>query len=266
MLESAPRVGDPGGLRIAVERRRLCLGAAALFGLAACTTAPERTPERAVAGIVPFSASRQLGKLPDGWDEQVARRDLPHTRYRVEQRDDSKVLHAVSDGGASGLRCDVDVDPYATPWLDWAWRVDRVELDATVAADELDDSPARLMLAFDGDFSGLTLREQMFRELVEAVTGHAVPFATLVYVWDGQAPPESTFRYPRTDRIRYLVVESGGSNKGRWLNYRRNVVEDYRRVFVDEPGRIHSIGVMTDSDDLKTHSEAWYGDMQFRQK
>ena len=122
------------------------------------------------------------------------------------------------------------------------------------------------MLAFDGDLSRLTLRDQMFQEMVEAVTGYTVPYATLIYVWDGKAPPESIFRNPRSDRIRYLVVESGGGNTGRWLSYRRNVVRDYRRVFLEEPGGIHGVGVMTDSDDLKTHSEAWYCDVEFNQE
>jgi Protein of unknown function (DUF3047) len=82
-------------------------------------------------------------------------------------------------------------------------------------------------------------------------------------VWDGQAPLESVFAYPRTARIRYLVVDSGDADTGRWLGHRRNVVDDYRRVFGGEPGRIRSVGVLTDSDDLRTRSEAWYGDLAF---
>lgn len=248
---------------IAFERRCLCFGAAALVGLAGCGTVGIRPPVRAGTGIVPFSAARNLGELPEGWREQVPRRDLPSTHYRVTRRDDRTVLHAVADRSASGLRCDVDVDPKAAPWLEWEWRADRIELDATVAIDELDDSPTRVALAFDGDVSGLTLREQIFQELVEAFTGYTLPFATLMYVWDGQARPESVIQYVRTGRIRYLVVESGAGNAGRWLSYRRNVVEDYRRVFGAEPGRIRGVGVMTDSDDLKTHTEAWYGDLRF---
>lgn len=264
VLQRTPGGTNAGAGGIDRDRRRLCLGSAALLGLAACTTPPTRPPERAGAGVVPFSATRTLGGLPDGWAEQVMRRDLPRTAYTVVERDGRRVLQAVSDGGASGLRCDVDIDPQATPWLEWAWQVDRVEPGAAVAANDTDDSPARLMLAFDGDVSRLTLRDQMFQEMVQAVTGYTVPFATLIYVWDGQAPPESVFRNPRTDRARYLVVQCGGAGAGRWLGYRRNVVEDYRRVFGDEPGRIQGVGVMTDSDDLGTHSEAWYGDISLR--
>ena len=172
-------------------------------------------------------------------------------------------MHAVADRSTSGLRCDVDIDPRVTPWLEWDWRVDQLAVEATVASDELDDCPARVAVAFDGDLSTLTLREMLFREQVDLFTGHDLPFATLMYVWDGQAAPESVFEYPRSGRIRYLVVESGAAHTSRWQRYRRNVVEDYRRVFGGEPGRILSVGLLTDSDDLKSHSEAWYGDLKF---
>jgi hypothetical protein len=88
-----------------------------------------------------------------------------------------------------------------------------------------------VIVAFDGDNSLLSPRDRLFHEMVEAVTGYVAPFATLMYVWDGSAPTEGIYLYPRTSRIRYLVVESGAARTGRWLIHSRNVVEDYRRVF-----------------------------------
>jgi hypothetical protein len=246
-------------------RRRWCLGAAALLGLAGCGTPARRAPAAVApgAGIVPFSASQRPGELPVGWSEQVMRRDKPVTRYQVAQRDGRTVLHALAEQATSGLRCDVDVDPAATPWLTWEWRVDHLATAATVAVDELDDAPVRVVVAFEGDRSTLTWRELAFQDQVQAFTGYTLPFATLMYVWDGQAPLESVFAYPRTARIRYLVTESGEAHTGRWLPHRRNVVDDYRRVFGGQPGRISSVGVLTDSDDLHTRNEAWYGDLAF---
>lgn len=236
----------------------------AAIGLSGCGTEPRRlspATEPAPSRIAPFSASRKLGGVPDGWHDHVMRRDLPATRYLTATRDGRQVAHAVADRSASGLRCDVDIDPKATPWLNWEWRVDAVECDASVASDDRNDSPARVVLGFDGDMAKLSLRELIFQEQVELFTGYSLPFTTLMYVWDGQAPPESVLRYGRSERIRYLVVESGARSTGRWLGYRRNVLDDYRRVFGSEPGRIRSVGVMTNSDDLKTHSEAWFGDL-----
>ena len=102
----------------------------------------------------------------------------------------------------------------------------------------------------------------MFYEQVELFTGIRLPFATLTYVWDGQLPVGRVVPYSRTSRIQYQVVESGSARAGQWLSYERNVFDDFARVFGQvPPGRIVSVGVLTDSDDLKNEVEAWYGDI-----
>ena len=180
----------------------------------------------------------------------------------MERRDSRVVLHAVADTARSGLACAVDIDPQRSPWLRWEWRVDAVDETATVADDVLEDTPARLVIAFAGDMSMLTLRDRVFFEQVELFTGKMLPFATLTYVWDGQLPVGTVLPYARSGRIRYDVVESGAARAGQWLRYERNVFDDYRRVFGSAPvGHITSVGVLTDSDDLKNHAEAWYGDI-----
>jgi hypothetical protein len=246
-------------------RRRWWLGAATLLGGTGCSPwAPGlSTPGSARDQVVPFSTSDRLGGLPEGWQPHVTRPDLPFTRYGLAQRDGRTVMHAQADSSTSGLRCDLDLDPNRTPWLSWEWRVDDCPLGATVAEDALDDAPARIVLGFDGDSARLSLRERLFADQVELFTGHTLPFATLTYVWDGRASVESVFPYARSSRIRYLVVDSGAAGIGRWLGHRRHVVEDYRRVFGEPPGRILGVGVLTDSDDLKIRAEAWFGDLAF---
>jgi hypothetical protein len=261
LSNSPPSFDDESGAR--VGRRRLILAAAALAGVAGCRTVRAPVPEQGCNLLARFSDQAGLGDTPRCWRPQIMRRDLPTTRYELARRDGRTVLHSVSEGATSGLRCDVDIEPNDTPWLHWSWRVDSMDLRATVAVDELDDSPTRLIVAFDGDNTLLAPRDRLFHEMVEMVTGYAAPFATLMYVWDGRAATGSIFQYPRTSRVRYLVVESGAANTGRWLGYSRNVVEDYRRVFGGDPGRIRAVAVLSDSDDLKTHSEAWFGDIAF---
>ncbi|MFZ2990956.1 DUF3047 domain-containing protein [Ideonella sp.] len=257
------------------DRRRWLLGAASLAGLAAlpgCAVVPDAAPgpdEPAAATPAPaqgpalFSAATALGGLPAGWHPHIMRRTVPATRYALVDKDQRRVIHAQAERSSSGLRCDVNLDPADQPWLDWTWRVDAIDTRATVADDDLDDSPARLALAFDGDLSTLPLRELMFREQVELFTGHVLPFASLMYVWDGHAPVGSVFFYPRSRQIRYLVVESGPARTGQWLGYQRNVLQDYLQVFGHPPGRLRSVGVMSDSDDLKNSSQAWFGDLRF---
>lgn len=251
----------PGLLR---PGRRQLLGAAAAVGAgsllgAGCASTAPGGPAR--SDVVPFSTSDRIGALPDGWQLHVTRPDRPVTGYSLQHIDNRVALRAQSLGGTSGVRCDVDIDLAERPWLRWEWRVNQVPAEATVADDDRDDSPARVVLGFAGDSARLSLRDRLFADQVELFTGQPLPFATLCYAWDGQAAPETVLPYARSSRIRYLVVESGNAGAGQWHAYRRNVVADYQRVFGEPPGRLSGVGVLTDSDDLKGQAEAWYGDL-----
>ena len=214
------------------------------------------------AAVVPFSQQFPNGVPPQGWEPYIIRRNLAQTSYAVENMDGRTVLHANANGASSGLHCPVDINPLITPWLRWQWRVDSLHEEATVMDDDVEDTPARVIVAFDGDVSRLSLRDRMFYEQVELFTGNKLPYATLTYVWDGQLPVGRVVPYARTPRIQYQVVESGPRQLGRWLQYERNVVDDFVKVFGQlPPGRISSVGVLTDSDDLKNQVEAWYGDI-----
>ena len=243
------------------QRRRL-LGALGTALLGGCAGAPRARPPSAHE-IPPFSGVQpQADGLPPGWHAHVMRRDLPPTRYELTQYQGRAAVHALAQGSISGLRCDVDLDPQRTPWLSWSWRIEGLGGQPTVADDDRDDAPARIVLAFDGDLGSLNPRDLLFHEQVELFTGHRLPFATLMYTWDGEAAPESVLQYPRSSRIRYLVVEQGARHAGQWLEMRRNVLEDYRRVFGGTPGRITQVGLLTDSDDLRNRAEAWFGDLR----
>jgi hypothetical protein len=252
-------------------RRRLCtalpgLGLAVSGGgllLGGCATAPSQADATGAAhGVMPFSGAAGQGDIPPGWKPYIMRRDRNRTAYATALRDDRTVLHAHADGSSSGLHCPVDVDPLATPWLSWQWRVDALHERATVEDDDAEDTPARIVVAFDGDLARLSLRERLFYEQVEFFTGNRLPYATLTYVWDGRLAVGQVVPYTRSKRIQFQVVESGTARLGRWLAYERNVVDDFRAVFGETPpGRITSVGVLTDSDDLKNQVEAWYGDI-----
>ncbi|MDP3761785.1 MAG: DUF3047 domain-containing protein [Ramlibacter sp.] len=240
--------------------RRALLGVPSVVALTlagGCASVPPELPKQ----VAPFSTARELGGLPRGWEEVVMRRDLPLTDYRLAELDGRRVLRA-SGRGASGLRCRLHVDPQAVPWMRWSWRTREVPPGMNVQRGATDDSPARTVVAFHGEESLLSLRDRAVFELVHLITGQRLPYATLMYVWDAQLPVGTVVNYARTSRIRYLVVESGRQRAGRWLWYERNLVEDFRRVFGEEPGWVDSVGLMTDGDDLKVAVETWYGDIR----
>ena len=99
----------------------------------------------------------------------------------------------------------------------------------------------------------------MLSELALALTGEPMPYATLMYVWGNHRPAGSVIVNSRTDRIRKLVLESGPERLGRWLDYERDIRADYEKAFGEAPGALVGIAIMTDTDNTRQQTRAWYG-------
>lgn len=185
-----------------------------------------------------------------------------HTRYSHHVESGRPVVYAESENSASMLRRPVRVEPADLGSVKFSWQVKQLIAAADLTDRDTDDSPVRLILAFDGDHGRLSLRNRMMYELAHAVTGETPPFATLMYVWDNKAPAETVIHSGRTDRIRKIVLESGQGNLGTWRHYERDIAADYRKTFGEEPGALIAIGLMTDSDNTRSSAKAWYGEVR----
>jgi hypothetical protein len=266
---SMDRMLAPALLRRTLSSRRAfarqIVGVSSL-GLGGCATrSPVELETADVPDIIaPFSTASPGPQAPRGWQPYILRRDRAATRYTVVRDLDRAVLHAKADAAATGLRCPVRIDPSARPRLQFSWRVSALPDQTSIDTPEQDDAPARVIVAFEGDSARLSLRERLIFDQVELFTGQRLPFATLMYVWCANLPPETVVRNHRTSRIQYLTVESGRRRLGQWLHYERDVVADYKRVYGEAPGLISSVGVLTDSDALKNEQQAWYGDITLR--
>jgi hypothetical protein len=64
---------------------------------------------------------------------------------------------------------------------------------------------------------------------------------------------------PRTDRIRKLAVESGPGRVGQWLTYQRHIRADFEKAFGEAPGALLGLAIMTDTDNTRSFTRAWYG-------
>jgi hypothetical protein len=91
-----------------------------------------------------------------------------------------------------------------------------------------------------------------------------MPYATLMYIWENRATRDSVIPNLHTSRVKMIVAESGHGKLGTWQEVTRNVYEDFRRAFGEEPGPIISIGIMTDTDNTGANVHAYYGDIVFR--
>jgi hypothetical protein len=169
---------------------------------------------------------------------------------------------ASASSSASMLRKELRIEPAQLNELSFSWQIQKLIDGADMALREQDDSPVRLVLAFDGDRSQFSPKNAMLSELTHALSGRPMPYATLMYVWCNQRPVNSVIQNPRTDRIRKIVVESGAGRLNQWITYERNIRADYEKAFGEPPGALIGIGLMTDSDNTRSQAQAWYGPIQ----
>jgi hypothetical protein len=179
--------------------------------------------------------------LDQTWTHQRFERETDYERVTFDGMD---AIRAVGRDSASGLYREVQVRIADYPWLEWRWRVDRLQGTADIRVKNREDFAAAIFLIFG--------RPSMFNREV----------ATLAYVWtSGRLPEGSVVDSPyHPGSVRSIVVRSGRSRLGQWVRERRNVVDDFRRSFGREPPEaVELIALFTDNDQTREPVEAYYG-------
>lgn len=231
--------------------------------LAACASTDPAS--RAQANVPPNAWAQPAAELGQGqgarWEHLLLPGKQP-ARFRYVRLDGREAMAATADSAASMLRRKVRVEPAGLGLLRFSWKVPELLAGADLGVREKADSSVRIILAFEGDRSRLSARDLLLSDLVQSMTGEPMPYATLMYVWCSKRPEGAVIRSPRTDRIRKLVVESGGTRLNQWIEYERDIRADFRRAFGEEPGALVGIAIMTDSDNTRSRASAWYGPLQ----
>jgi len=245
---------------------RALLVAMVLLAFAGCATVPPRANADANMQIAAFSrvpaASFSADSLvQSAWQPWVISRFNRRTTYQMVDDNGVQVLRAFSNKAASGLVQDVLIDPQATPYLRWRWKVPKLLAGADLATRGADDSPVRIIVSFEGDHEKLDVEDRSMASMVKLFSGRDMPYAALMYVWDNKLPIDVMFDNAHSGRAKMVVVESGEARVGQWLNFRRNLLNDFQRAFGEAPGKIISVAVMTDSNRTETEAIAYYGDI-----
>jgi hypothetical protein len=246
--------------------RSALVTSAVVLALAASPVARAQSPEiKDPAAIPPFSAGK-AGAPQAPWEIVRVNDKKKLTDFDLVDDGGKVVLHARSDQGASGIGVRTSLDLAKTPMLSWRWKVAGVVEGADNSVGAKEDAAARITLTFDGDKSKLSFGDRTTMNLASAAYGRDLPYATLMYIWATDAPVGTVIPNPHTKRIQMIVVSSGKGGIGQWQSLKRNVREDYKKVFGEEPSPLKSITAFTDADNTGTKVEAWYGDIALTDK
>jgi hypothetical protein len=150
------------------------------------------------------------------------------------------VLQLTTFGEAVRIGRTLKIDLAKTPWLVWDWKPLVLPEGGDVRDLKRNDQAGRVMVAFEG-------------------------MKGILYVWDTTAPVGTEVRPDELELFQrvLIVVRSGPGQLGHWLSERRNVVEDFRRLFGEEPPPVKLVGVESHSNDTRTRTSMRFGRLRF---
>ena len=194
---------------------------------------------------VPFFVNAQPNTIAlsplDIWQEQ---KFAGATDYSVVEIEGVAAIKAISEGTASMLLQEMQIDLTKTPYINWQWKVENIIEKDDEQAKAGDDYPARIYIAVPNSFLSLYPR-------------------ALNYVWASTSTQNTHWENPYTDDVIMLAVQSGDKNTGQWISEKRNLRADLKKVFGKDYKTIKGLAIMTDTDNLQASATAFYKDIHF---
>jgi hypothetical protein len=182
--------------------------------------------------------------IPEGWKAQSW--GSPKYDFRIETVNGRKVLHLKSDGDSSAIVKEVKVNAVTWPILEWSWQAVKLPTGGDARKSATDDEAAQIYVVFPRFPSAVRSR-------------------VIAYIWDTSAPVGSVFKSEKTGTVTYVVVRSGPADLGKWFTERRNVLEDYKKIYGEAPAEdVGVISILIDSNDTRSSAEAFVGEILFR--
>ena len=174
------------------------------------------------------------------WEKKVFQGE---TVYEPVLEEGRPAVKAESRSSASAMIYRISIDPKAYPRLSWSWKIGRTIGKGDERTKEGDDYAARVYVVFPSTLFWRT----------RAVN----------YIWANRLPRGAFLPNAYTGNAVMVAVESGDGNAGRWIEEERNLVEDYRRAFGEDPPKVGAVAIMTDTDNTGEQTVAWYGAIRF---
>ena len=155
-----------------------------------------------------------------------------------------RALRVASHDEHSTIAKEIRVDLAATPILEWSWKALEVPAGPTFA------TAARPISRATWWSCGRAFRRR---------SAHGV-----AYAWGTSEPEGSVERSRKTGTVTFFILRSRPEDLGRWFTERRNLVEDYQRVYGERPDASPKvIAISIDTNDTHSRAAALIGAISF---
>lgn len=178
---------------------------------------------------------------PRGWKVKEWR---GKAEFSVVKTNEGAAIHLKSDRSSGALYRSIEFNIRDYPVIHWKWKAVKLPEGADVRFKNKDDQAIQLYVIFPKWPAAVNSR-------------------VLGYIWDTTAPEGAFIASTKSSNTRYVVIKSGPADVGKWLTGERNVYEDYKKSFNEEPPPVGRVSVMIDSDDMATAAESYISGIYF---
>jgi hypothetical protein len=184
--------------------------------------------------------------VPSGWKGEAFGQRAEYD-FTIEQGAGRRVIHLESRDEHSTIARDITgkVNLKETPILEWTWKATILPTGGDLRRKETTDMAAQLYVVWPR-FPAL-LRSRI-----------------IGYVWDATTPVATIVQSQKTGTVTFVVMRSGSADLGKWLTERRNVAEDYMKIYGEFPDNPSAITISIDSNDTHSTAESFMGPIIFR--
>ena len=182
-----------------------------------------------------FEGSVDREGVPQGWK---LKEKTGEAEFKILSEDGEDIAYFKSIAASFSLERPLSIDPKRYPYISWKWKVLRLPLGGDARLKRKNDQAAQMIIAFNGR-------------------------NTISYIWDTVAPEGSisdeSIGWPISVKIKVITVKSGASDLNKWVSFKRNIVEDYERLYHKNPPLIKGLRVQINSQHTGTVAETLFG-------
>lgn len=217
---------------------------------------------------VPRFSNGTPGERPKGWALQPIRNVKNVTHYTLVRDEElaATVLEGAANAAAGALIYRFDADAKTHPILRFKWKPANLIASSDPRTKAGDDYVARIYVTFATDPASAGIKETAENAIAHVLYGETPPHAALSYVFTHKAALGTIITSPYTRRVKKIVLDADPASVARWKSFERNIYDDYKRAFNEEPTRISGIAIMVDTDNTGESASARFGDITLSTK
>ena len=166
------------------------------------------------------------------------------TKYTIGSNENGKYIRAEANNSASGLGKEININLNETPFLNITWKVEKDLSGINEESKKGHDYAARVFVVKKTGATPLSNR-------------------AMNYVFSSNNDINTYHRSPFTKKSIDYVLSTTKDNLDEWVTVKVNVREHFKKFHKLELNNINGVAIMSDTDNSKLNSIAYYQNIYF---